>query len=182
MISTENKPHGIVNICMKIHEVVQTQYASLYHGADIVNLASIIISNTLEEGFFWGRPHEPHGVRLTRDRKTAWSFGESELDMPTILEFDQNKIRQRYRIVPYKDVDAGGFAWGDEMEEVVLTSHLPVRQFLIAFYVKPEFLKEAKKPDMAEYAMTERNFMSEQEYYKAIDILSTHPLRRIPPI
>lgn len=164
---------------MKIDEIIAGPRAPLYHGTDVINLANIIRENTLDEGAYWERAGEPHGVRFTRDVRMAWTFGESEVDRPTVLVFDQTRLAQRYRIVPYQDVNAVGGQWeSNEMEEVVVAPKIPVSPYLIAILVNPAHIQEVRAKDWAEYAMVERGFKSVRSYYAALDKLSRHPLIR----
>lgn len=164
---------------MKIVEIIAGPRAPLYHGTDIINMARIVVEGVLYEGAHWGRPGEPHGIRFTRDPRMAWGFGESEVDMPTVLVFDQSKLIQRYRIVPYRDVDAGGQKWtSNEMEEVLLAEQLPIAPFLLGLLLNPAHIKAARIPEWADYAIQERGFKSRRAYYGALDKLARHPLTR----
>tara|TARA_R110000782_G_scaffold226643_1_gene313445 strand:+ start:280 stop:687 length:408 start_codon:yes stop_codon:yes gene_type:complete len=81
-----------------------SQFGVLYHYTEEVNLENIIKSNTLQGP-----------VSLTRSQD---SFVKDWMgDVPIIL-LDKDKLRNTYKITPYRDYDGDG-KFEDEMEERV---------------------------------------------------------------
>ncbi len=162
---------------MKVVEIIQAPHAPLYHGTDLLSLASIIRDDSVSEGAYWNRVGEPHGVRLTRDPRVAWNYGDADIPEHGVLAFDQTKIRQRYRIVPYRDVDMHGDRWSlNEMEEVVLTPKMPISPFLVQIILDPNQLKALRVPELSDYALDHGLFKSRRAYYAGLDMLLRHPL------
>jgi hypothetical protein len=164
---------------MRIVEIISGAYAPLFHGTHLIALASIVSENALKEGAYWGRAHEPHGVRLTRSFRIAQTFTEHEVPAGGIIQFDQGKIRQRYRIVQYQDVDANGQQWNlNEMEEVVLAPAIPITGYATAIFADPAQITELRTQEWGEYAVEELGYQNEQEYFASLDQLARHPLLR----
>ena len=82
--------------------LTEARMAPLYHGTDAGGLVNILKDNTLKTGF----EHEFHPsktgkvVSLTRDFKFAsrWQGGP---EYTLVIELDQQKLAQRYKIVPF---------------------------------------------------------------------------------
>lgn len=166
-----------LNILMKIDEIVHGQYAPLYHGTDLISLTAILRDDSLKEGAYWSRVGEPHGVRLTRDLRVAWNYGDADIPWHGILVFDQARIRHRYRIVQYRDVDVHGDPWSvNEMEEVILTNELPVSPFLIQIILDTNDLKHISDKEYAIYAIDHGLFKTQKDYFSALEVLRRHPL------
>jgi hypothetical protein len=90
-------------------------------------------------------------------------------------------LKNRYKIVPYRDVDCNGNHWCDESEEVVLTETIPsVDQYLTGIFLQPVFegddpIKVAREE--WDWAVKEYNiFKNEEETQRALDFLESHPL------
>lgn len=123
---------------MRLRDITEGRDAPLYHGTKMVNLLSILYHDSLDKGAYWNRPGEPDGPRLSRAFVTAWSFSEDDGEGRdgAVLELNQTLLAQRYRIVPYADVDGQGENWSNESEEVVVTKAIaPLSKYLTGIYI-----------------------------------------------
>jgi hypothetical protein len=148
----------------------------------MIFLLMILKDNSLSKGVHWGRPGEPDGVRLTRSLKVARSFAEDQEIPGGVLELDQSRLAQRYRIVPYRDTDSQGEYWSDEAEEAVIASSIsPLSSYLTGLYVTHDaisgMLDNAGDNDyfMQEYPGW---FETPEEITDLVIQLSRHPLRK----
>lgn len=173
----------------------------LWHGTDVLALASILASDRMTNSMDTdGRPGAAHGVSLTFNPSMAWSFADRSSEiwmvnhgyqfqrdarsplakaMPSlvggVIEFDGLKLAQRYPVVRYEDDDSDE----DEDEERVLTKNgiEPVLPFIRCFYAKATeiefFLRYVADPAQREYERPER-------ILAALETMKRHPLRREP--
>lgn len=135
--------------------------AFLFHGTNVYHLLNILRTNSLDEGVHWGKPDEPHGPRLTKSAKVAYSFGQySSPDLgeetPTaILVLHTERLRQSYELVEYTDRTYGGDSFGqDEQEVVPITNRIsPLTDYLKTVLVSRVDMKMAVDPEFLQFAI-----------------------------
>lgn len=172
----------------------------LWHGTDVLAMASILASNRMTNSIDTdGRPGGAHGVSLTSNPAVASYFAARSVEiwmvnhghdfqqdsgsplakeMPSldggVIEFDARKLAQRYQIVRYDDDDLE-----EEDEERVLTKDgiKPVLPFIRCFYAKLTeiefFLRYLADPAQREYERTDG-------IIAALETMKRHPLRKEP--
>jgi hypothetical protein len=128
--------------------------AKLYHGTSMSGIVGILKDNAINEGCHWGRPGEPHGIRLTKSRQVAETFAMEGLggDEGAIIEFDAARLAKNYELEEYQDVNCRGDKWEtDEQEVVVLSESIsPVRKYITAIYLKNPFKDEQSRNEYAQ--------------------------------
>lgn len=81
--------------------ITEARMAPLYHGTDLKSAAQILESDTLKLGDWSTKTHWPSKdgtiISLTRNLTFALKW---EID-GIVFEFDQQKLSQRYKIVPF---------------------------------------------------------------------------------
>src|SRR6266403_4199040 len=122
---------------MLIHEVTRFNYRQphlqrstptqpyIFHGTTLDHLARIVKDNSLNEGAFWQKPNEPHGVRFSRRLEVAKNNFAYGRDYPfgAVIAVDWAKVSKRYGTYAYYEIGYNGQpdSWADiEDEEVVL--------------------------------------------------------------
>jgi len=87
---------------MKIIELLESRSAPLYHTTSYTQLFSILKENKLKGNTKHTMNDKQYqGVSLTRDLDFAkWWSREQLANVGIILQLDQNKLRQRYKIMP----------------------------------------------------------------------------------
>lgn len=166
----------------------------LWHGTDLLALLGIISSNAINASIdTYGRDNT-QGVSMTYDLPTAWSFAGRSVQLwahlygirvlsekvinqlsGVVIEFDTQKIAEKYSLVPYQDDDASD----DEKEERVLTgrnsSIHPVIPFIRCFYASDNEFRiieqYLRNPNQHEYDTPDNLVL-------ALKSLAIHPLRR----
>ncbi len=165
----------------------------LYHGTQIYMLALILKEDRLDQGAYWHKPNEPHGVRTTRNVNVAASFAFDQEHPGGILVMDWRKIAQKYKTIPYEDTDADGEKWAagkGEDEEVVLTREIkPLSAVLNSILMHPKIFKELKEGNYLtkEYLESFQAWTGRPLYVyrRAIEILMNYPnfkVRQFPGI
>lgn len=131
---------------MKLSEISLTEqsHASLFHGTLDINLIDILRDNELKE-------NEPDygdlplkGVSLTRNIDVAKSFGH------VVFELDQNKLKQNYKIVPFRYPEElkGNSYIKDEAEEFLVGTLKNLNRYTIKiwmFQTKEQYVEFEKK-------------------------------------
>lgn len=119
----------------------------LYHGTNLVCLASILDEDTLEAGGLWGRENEIHGPRLTRSSAIARNFiiNSCYWSGGGILVLDAPALRRDFEVIEYLDVDTQGKYWEfHEEEEVVKTEQIKgLNRYLKAVLLEKDALDDA---------------------------------------
>lgn len=131
---------------MKLSEIslIEQSRASLFHGTLDINLIDILKDNELKE-------NEPDygdlpvkGVSLTRNIDVAKSFGH------VVFELDQNKLKQNYKITPFKYPEElkGNSYVNDEAEEFLVGSLKNLDRYtikILMFQTKEQYVDFEKK-------------------------------------
>jgi hypothetical protein len=129
----------------------------LFHGTGMYCLASIIADNRLDEGAHWGKPGEPHGLRLSESFAAAAEFitynayyGEGG-----VLVLDRQKLAEDYELQAYVDT-VGGESRDDEKEVVVLTPAITnLEKYLVAVVFDPAYIEKMCADDFFATAWSE---------------------------
>lgn len=164
-------------------EAVKSAY--LYHGTDIGNLVSIIREDRMHSSSprdvnrgGRGPEWEPEGVRLSRSAKTAMYFANPGFDegIGGVLAFSRDKLKTRYKVVPFHDTIT--ITWGDqrEQEEIVATPELkPVSRYLEAILLSNERIRNVIN-NMDEL-VDDNFFKTRDDGIAAMEMLWDHPKR-----
>lgn len=138
---------------------MQSKSQFLFHGTGIYCLASIIESNTLEEGTHWGKPNEPHGPRLTEDFDVAKSFIAYNMHWGEggVLVLDREKLARDFDLVAYEDkrYDGGDFGHNEREIAVVTPIIKSLSKYLVSIVCNPEVIQLAALRENMETAHEE---------------------------
>jgi hypothetical protein len=126
--------------------------APLYHVTPLDNFFDIAMSNRLNASNLWTYGAKPT-VSFTRNYKFCFEFARQHLDTGTgqlrdtkdiaILEIDQRRLSQRYKIIPYRDLINLGdgsrlhynefeeYIQGDvkNVSDYIIKTHIPAREY-----------------------------------------------------
>ena len=136
--------------------LTESRYAPLYHGTSVFKLQSIIkngIDPKTEQParellMPTHRSHVIRGISLTRNKKFAIQWAITNNGEYAVLEFDSDKLKRRYRIIPFQYWQGAGrntrvkeVPFGDkirnEYEEFLISDkHIPLN-YVTAIYVHP---------------------------------------------
>lgn len=141
--------------------------APLYHGTSFLGIKYILESNTLEYGnnpaLINGK--RKNGISTTRNFKYALQWTTDKI----VLELDQRKISQRYKIVPYNysydmDIQAGNKKKSaaryketskrisNEYEEYIITLRIKnIDNYITKLHMDEEAFYDFDKQDNKEY-------------------------------
>jgi hypothetical protein len=171
---------------MRLIDLTENRPAHLFHGTPLWPLLGILKDNQIDSGVHWGNPNEPDGVRLTRDKKVATIF--SNVDdgyMGGTLIFDQNILRQTYKIQPYDDFSSdtavGMGVRRGESEEVILTKSInPLDRYLVGI-ICPDLHIRYGIEGIAEGFGSHHNYPdsidNDEEAMRMLNVLANHPQR-----
>lgn len=172
---------------MRLRHLQEGRDAPLYHGTNLISMAMIIQEDALSEGVHWGRPGEPNGPRLARSFKVSWDFAmHPETGQGGVLQLSQTKLAQRYRIVPYRDVDMHGDHWANETEEVVIAKEIrPLSRYLEVIWLSDRVVETALNDHRMVDSPEDEYLRYGAEYFgldssvvrRGVEILANHPLR-----
>lgn len=156
---------------MLVLDLLETRTAALYHGCGLGGALQIIQKNTLEDRtshelpISGGITQSVTGTSLSRSLSVAREFGD------VVFEFDQGRLRQRFRLIPIDywgrgsepDLAGVGRRQGKyaEAEEFLVGPLTNVMRYVTALY------------------MTQKRFDWAQKYLEASQPLLTHPLLKI---
>lgn len=160
-----------------------TEGTKLYHGTSMSGIVGILKDNAIDEGVYWEKPNEPHGVRFTTSKKVATTFAIEGLggDEGAILELDGAALGKAYKLVSYQDQDALGNPWGQDEKEVVALAKKVSTKFITAIYLKNPFPKQSDAEDYAQLVEEEQR-MPAAEWLARYAALMKNPLVRNPLI
>ena len=131
---------------------------ALYHGTGIYCLASILATQTLEEGVHWGKPNEPHGPRCSERFELAAAFIRYNFYVGEggVLVFDWAALDRDYALCHYQDQYVTGEAMPNEGEVAILTPGLPrVDDYLVSIICAPAIIQAAAQAERMTEAMNE---------------------------
>lgn len=161
----------------------ESQNYPLYHGTPLKNLALIITSNKLDTGGFSDADYrsglrDKPTVSFTRSlkfaqywaKRSSWYAGESDGEDMPVIKINREKLRTRYKIVPYNHfIDSGArkndnqrFLYDmkhgtyrdldrNQYEERVVGSVQNVDRYIESIIMKPATLKLFKQRYPNEY-------------------------------
>lgn len=133
----------------------EARMAPLYHSTSIDGLQGMIHDGIMKRG--WPDDDHPHSkdgkiISMTRDFYFATKWKS------IVLQFDQRKLTQRYKVVPFnyfpyegarKQNDLGGrYKFTNQYEESVLQDVKDPLKYVMAIYVQSPFSQEQVKKIM----------------------------------
>lgn len=124
---------------MRYIELTEGRDAPLYHGTSFYGILSILHEDVIYPS--WGvDDFDRAGVRTSRSYNIAHTFTEKE-GVGAVIELDQRKLAQRYKIVPYTDQSIGAVRMfgHSEYEEVIIGEIRPAHQYITKIFVPENF-------------------------------------------
>lgn len=152
---------------------------SLYHGSKALAVASMLVMDQLYEGAHWGRENEPHGPRFATSFKGAKGWMEHDFP-PAMIVLSGPSLAQKYKLIPYLDVDANGDPWPNEEVEIVVETKTirPLAPHIVKLIARDADIKKAMDPEEIEFAKAEYiGNRSIKWCQQALTILANHPKR-----
>lgn len=125
--------------------ILEGRDAPLYHTTSFKNLMSILDSNTLKVGRTFANGRKP-AVCFSRSIEFASSYGGN-----VIIEFDQQKLASKYKIVPVADTinlykpKVGRYVGSSKAEEDIMSDITNVKNYITRIFVLKACTEDEKE-------------------------------------